>query len=100
MHTDTLLYLTFRQESLAQWCPPTHAERFPYIPPLFSIHHQILLDQVSLGQVLLISVIGIIIVTNYALNPFLQFAVLMLVEAPLVTVGRDSRPALHHHPKS
>ena len=45
--------------------PLAHAERFPYIPPLFSLVHQILLDQVSLGQVLVIGLIFISVDKKY-----------------------------------
>ena len=45
--------------------PLAHAERFPYIPPLFSLVHQILVDQVSLGQVLVIGLIFISVDKKY-----------------------------------
>ena len=49
----------------ARGLPPPHAERFPYIPPLFSLVHQILVDQVSLGQVLVIGLIFISVDKRY-----------------------------------
>ena len=49
----------------SQGVPLPHAERFPYIPPLFSLVHQILVDQVSLGQVLVIGLIFISVDNRY-----------------------------------
>ena len=49
----------------ARRLPLAHAERFPYIPPLFSLVHQILVDQVSLGQVLVIGLIFISVDNRY-----------------------------------
>ena len=49
----------------ARRLPLAHAERFPYIPPLFSVLHQILGDQVSFGQVLVIGLIFISVDNRY-----------------------------------
>ena len=49
----------------ARRLPLAHTERFPYIPPLFSLVHQILVDQVSFGQVLVIGLIFISVDNRY-----------------------------------
>lgn len=46
-----------------------HAERFFYIPPLFSAQHQILQDRVDLEQVLLISLPCYLLVTIVLIRP-------------------------------
>ena len=50
-----------------------HAERFFYIPPLFSAQHQILQDRVALEQVLLISLPCYLLVTIVLLFVHQQF---------------------------
>ena len=58
----------------ARRLPLAHAERFPYIPPLFSLVHQILVDQVSLGQVLVIGLIFISVDKRYVAKETLILA--------------------------